>query len=75
VNTSVILTRRKDNKGKRPVCAVAKCPLRVKWTLRRKRRADVPGQQFLNAIDGVVGDAGQHLPQVRPNGPACSARS
>jgi hypothetical protein len=25
---------------------------------------DVPGQQFLDAVDGVVGDAGQHLTQI-----------
>ncbi len=27
-------------------------------------RRDVPGQQFCDAVDRVVGDVGQHVPQV-----------
>jgi len=26
--------------------------------------ANVPGQQLLDAVDGVIGDAGQHLAQI-----------
>ena len=27
--------------------------------------SEVPGQQFINAVDGVIGDALEHVSQVR----------
>jgi len=31
----------------------------------RMAGADVPGQQFFNAIDGMIGNSIEHVPQVR----------
>src|SRR5579872_4441991 len=40
-----------------------KCPLK-KLSGHLAVVGDVPGQQFLNAADGMIRNAGQHFPQV-----------
>jgi len=36
----------------------------IRLGANRRYKADVPGQQFCDAVDRVIGDAAEHLAQV-----------